>query len=65
MHFLSKIFDWMVIIGLVLLAGRIITMVFMILKLPFITFFRDYSIPSLIILIVGAIGQQMVKGKEQ
>jgi len=59
----KKIFDWLLVIGLVLMLGRIITAVFMFLNIPFTTFFKDYSIISFIILIVGVIGQQIMKTK--
>ncbi|HWL24946.1 MAG TPA: hypothetical protein VNR38_14565 [Ureibacillus sp.] len=60
---MKKIFDWLLVIGLVLMLGRIITAVFMFLNIPFTTFFKDYSIISFIILIVGVIGQQIMKTK--
>ncbi|MEK4404474.1 hypothetical protein MKZ26_08480 [Sporosarcina sp. FSL K6-6792] len=65
MNFIEKVFNWMVMIGLGLLVGRIITLVFRLLDIPFTTFFIDYSIISLIILIVGAIGSQMMKDNKK
>ncbi|AMQ05490.1 MULTISPECIES: hypothetical protein [Sporosarcina] len=65
MNFIEKVFNWMVMIGLGLLVGRIITLVFRLLDIPFTTFFKDYSIISLIILIVGAIGSQMMKDNKK
>ncbi|WP_278088727.1 hypothetical protein [Peribacillus frigoritolerans] len=38
-----------------------ITMLFLFLEIPFTTFFKDYSLISIIILIIGAIGQQFTK----
>jgi hypothetical protein len=61
MGFLGKLFNWMVVIGMILLIGRLITMVFLFLEIPFTTFFKDYSLISIIILIIGAIGQQFTK----
>jgi hypothetical protein len=61
MGFLGKLFNWMVVIGMILLIGRLITMAFLFLEIPFTTFFKDYSLISIIILIIGAIGQQFTK----
>lgn len=61
MGFLGKLFNWMVVIGIILLIGRLITMAFLFLEIPFTTFFKDYSLISIIILIIGAIGQQFTK----
>ena len=65
MNFIEKVFNWMVIIGLGLLVGRIITLVFRLLDIPFTTFFKDYNIISFIILIIGAIGSQMMKDNKK
>ncbi|PAV28262.1 hypothetical protein CIL05_18010 [Virgibacillus profundi] len=64
MNFFKKLFDWMLVIGLVLLLGRIITAVFLFLDIPFTTFFKDYSLISLVILIIGVIGLQVIKDKK-
>jgi hypothetical protein len=61
MGFLGNLFNWMVVIGMILLIGRLITMLFLFLEIPFTTFFKDYSLISIIILIIGAIGQQFTK----
>lgn len=61
MGFLGNLFNWMVVIGMILLIGRLITMAFLFLEIPFTTFFKDYSLISIIILIIGAIGQQFTK----
>ncbi|MDM5285924.1 hypothetical protein ABEI56_13100 [Peribacillus castrilensis] len=61
MGFLGKLFNWMVVIGMILLIGRLITMALLFLEIPFTTFFKDYSLISIIILIIGAIGQQFTK----
>jgi len=63
MKFLKNLFDWMVVIGLILLLGRVITFVCRFLDIPFTTFFKDYNAISIIILIVGAIGQHAIKNK--
>lgn len=61
MVFFGNLFNWMVVIGMILLIGRLITMAFLFLEIPFTTFFKDYSLISIIILIIGAIGQQFTK----
>jgi hypothetical protein len=61
MDFLGKLFNWMVVIGMILLIGRLLSMAFLFLEIPFTTFFKDYSLISIIILIIGAIGQQFTK----
>ncbi|MCY8937459.1 hypothetical protein [Peribacillus frigoritolerans] len=61
MGFLGNLFNWMAVIGIILLIGRLITMLFLFLEIPFMTFFKDYSLISIIILIIGAIGQQFTK----
>ncbi|MEK5382669.1 hypothetical protein [Niallia sp. FSL W8-0635] len=64
MMLLEKIFNWLLIIGLVLMVGRLITLVFMFLDIPFTTFFKDYSMASIIVLIIGLIGSQVMKEKK-
>ncbi|USK73878.1 hypothetical protein [Peribacillus frigoritolerans] len=61
MVFWGRLFNWMVVVGLILLIGRLITMAFLFLEIPFTTFFKDYSLISIIILVIGAIGQQFTK----
>jgi hypothetical protein len=65
MNFLEKLFNWMLVIGLFLMLGRIITAVFLFLDIPFTTLFKDYSVISFIILIIGAIGTQMMKDNKK
>ncbi|MGG0410791.1 hypothetical protein [Peribacillus simplex] len=64
MGFLGRVFNWMVVIGMILLIGRLITMALLFLEIPFTSFFKDYSLISIIILIIGAIGQQFTKPKK-
>ncbi|MGE7758736.1 hypothetical protein [Peribacillus sp. NPDC097895] len=61
MDFLGKVFNWMVIIGLILLLGRIVTAVFLFMDIPFTSFFKEYSVISIIVLIIGVIGQHYTK----
>lgn len=61
MNFLEKLFNWMLVIGLIFMFGRIITAVLRLLEIPFTTFFIDYNPIPFIILIVGAIGSHVMK----
>lgn len=61
MSCLKRLFDWMFAIGIMLMLGRILTALLLFLDIPFTSFFKDYSIISLIILIIGLIGQQAMK----
>ncbi|RKQ28816.1 hypothetical protein [Oceanobacillus halophilus] len=63
MNFIKRLFDWMLAIGLLLLVGRIATAIFLFLDIPFTTFFKDYSLISVTILIIGLVGQQVMKDK--
>jgi Na+/glutamate symporter len=62
MNFLEKVFNWMLVIGLIFMFGRIITLVFKSMDIPFTTFFIDYNPLPIIVLIVGAIGSNVMKG---
>lgn len=55
----------MLIIGLILLGGRIVTAICFYFDLPFTTFFKDYALVSVIILIVGIIGTEAMKKQEK
>lgn len=65
MRILEQLFNWMLVIGLVLMVGRILTAVLMFMDIPFITFFRDYSLVSVIILLIGIIGTQVMKDNKK
>ncbi|MEQ6854823.1 hypothetical protein AAHH17_10130 [Lysinibacillus capsici] len=58
---LRALFNWMLVIGLVLLGGRLITLICRYFDIPFTTFFKDYALVSMIILIVGIIGTEAMK----
>ena len=60
---LEKFFNWMLVIGIILMIGRIVTAVLLYLDIPFTTFFKDYSLLSFIILIIGVIGTEAMKKK--
>lgn len=64
MKIIEKIFNCMLIIGLLLLLGRVITAICLFLDINFTTFFKDYSLISLLILVVGAIGTEIMKKKK-
>lgn len=60
---LEKIFNWMLVIGIILMIGRIVTAILLYFDIPFTTFFKDYSLISIIILIIGVIGTEVMKKK--
>lgn len=65
MSILKKIFDWMFVIGIIFMIGRIITFICIkVLNLPFTTFFIDLNPYPIILLIVGAIGSSMLKDRK-
>lgn len=65
MIFFEKLFNWLFFIGIILLFGRVLTLIFRLMHAPFTAFFKDYSVISLLILIVGAIGSEVVKGMKK
>ncbi|MCB5236359.1 hypothetical protein AB1L07_10725 [Niallia alba] len=65
MVFFEKVFNWLLVIGLLLMVGRLLTLIFMFLDIPFTTFFKDYSLASIILLIIGLIGSQAIKEKKK
>ncbi|MCQ2010309.1 hypothetical protein NOM01_09810 [Sporolactobacillus sp. STSJ-5] len=65
MIFFEKLFNWLFFIGIILLFGRLLTLIFRLMHVPFTTFFKDYSVISLIILVIGAIGSEMIKGMKK
>ncbi|MED3791410.1 hypothetical protein P4571_02980 [Niallia alba] len=65
MVFFEKVFNWLLVIGLLLMVGRLLTLIFMFLDIPFTTFFKDYSLVSIILLIIGLIGSQAIKEKKK
>ena len=58
---LRALFNWMLVIGLILLGGRLVTLICRYFDIPFTTFFKDYALVSMIILIVGIIGTEAMK----
>lgn len=65
MIFFEKFFNWLFFIGIILLFGRLLTLIFRVMHVPFTTFFKDYSVISLVILIVGVIGSERMKGMKK
>ncbi|MFJ7736161.1 hypothetical protein ACIQ2D_07415 [Lysinibacillus sp. NPDC097287] len=58
MSSIDKAFRGFLIIGLVMLVGRIITAICRHYDFAFTTFFTDYHLVSLLILIIGIIGTE-------
>ncbi|EUJ25767.1 hypothetical protein BMT55_16255 [Listeria newyorkensis] len=65
MHFLKLFFNALVIIGLILLVARLVTVALQFAGIEFTTFFVDYSIPSLGILLVGALGSWFIDKRQK
>ncbi|WP_113926692.1 hypothetical protein [Bacillus sp. P14.5] len=61
MNSLEKLFNWMLVIGLIFMVGRLITAGFRLLDIPFTTFFMDYNPLPFFVLIIGAIGSNVMK----
>jgi ABC-type antimicrobial peptide transport system permease subunit len=61
----EKLFNWLFFIGIILLFGRVLTLIFRLMHMPFTTFFKDYSVISLTILIIGVIGSEVVKSMKK
>ena len=58
MRSIDKVIRGFLIIGLVMLVGRIITVICRHYNLAFTTFFTDYHLLSLVILLIGIIGTE-------
>ncbi|MBC2265267.1 hypothetical protein HCB37_12190 [Listeria booriae] len=65
MRFLKLFFDALVVIGLILLVARLVSFGLQALNIPFTTIFTDYSIPSLAILLVGALGNWILNKQKR
>ncbi|MGM0845912.1 MAG: hypothetical protein ACQEUT_13135 [Bacillota bacterium] len=65
MNILEKVFNWMLVIGLIFMVGRLITAGLRHLDIPFTTFFVDYNPLPFFVLIIGAVGSQIMKGITQ
>ncbi|EUJ22717.1 hypothetical protein PGRAN_12234 [Listeria grandensis FSL F6-0971] len=64
MHFLKIFFNVLVVIGLILLVGRLVSLALQFAGIPFTTFFIDHSVPSLAILLVGALGSWIIEKRK-
>lgn len=56
MKVFDKVMSVFLMIGLIMLAGRIVTGICRYFDWPFTTFFTDYHLISLVILVIGIIG---------
>lgn len=61
---LKALFNWIFVIGLILLGGRLVTVICRYFDIQFTTFFKDYALVSMIILIVGIIGTESMKKQQ-
>ncbi|KOS68634.1 hypothetical protein AEA09_08810 [Lysinibacillus contaminans] len=56
MSSIDKVFRGFLILGLVMLGGRIVTAICRYFEIEFTSFFTDYHLVSLLILVIGIIG---------
>lgn len=65
MQFIDQVVKGCLIIGLILMGGRIITAICHYYNIAFTTFFVDYHIASLAILIIGIIGTEILNRQKR
>lgn len=58
MKFFEKVMSTFLVIGFLMLAGRIVTGICRYFNWPFTTFFTDYHLQSLIVLLIGIVGME-------
>ncbi|ASK62091.1 hypothetical protein CFK37_07905 [Virgibacillus phasianinus] len=56
-------FSILIIVGIILMIGRILTGILLYFDMSFTKFFTDYSLISFVILIVGVLGELTVRNK--
>ncbi|MET4562685.1 ABC-type multidrug transport system permease subunit [Lysinibacillus parviboronicapiens] len=65
MNFIEKMIKVCLIVGFVMLAGRLVTAICMYYELEFPTFFTDYHVVSLVILAIGIIGSEIINVRKK
>ncbi|QDQ02670.1 hypothetical protein FOH38_20655 [Lysinibacillus fusiformis] len=65
MIFIEKAIKGCLIVGFVMLAGRLVTAICTYFEVDFPTFFTDYHVVSLAILIIGIIGTELIKVRKK
>lgn len=61
---LQAFFTLLIVIGMVMLLGRIVTGILEYVDISFISFFTDYRVESYIILVIGVLGELIIKRKK-
>ncbi|MGN4127794.1 hypothetical protein ACMGD3_22750 [Lysinibacillus sphaericus] len=65
MNVIEKTIKGCLIVGFVMLAGRLVTAICTYYGLDFPTFFTDYHVVSLVILAIGIIGSEIINGRKR
>ncbi|MGE7090564.1 hypothetical protein ACQKII_03720 [Lysinibacillus sp. NPDC048646] len=65
MNFIEKAITGCLIVGFVMLAGRLVTTICTYFEVDFPTFFTDYHVVSLVILIIGIIGTELLNVRKK
>lgn len=64
-QFIEQVMKGCLIVGLILLGGRIITAICRYYNIAFTTFFVDYHVASLVILLIGIIGTEILNRRKR
>ncbi|KMY32651.1 hypothetical protein ACZ11_11165 [Lysinibacillus xylanilyticus] len=65
MQFIEQVVKGCLIVGIILMVGRIITAICHYYNIAFTTFFVDYHVVSLVILIIGIIGTEILNRRKK
>jgi len=65
MKFIEQIVKACLIIGLVLMGGRILTVILHYFHIAFTSFFVDYNVASIVILLIGIIGTEIFNSRKR
>lgn len=65
MQFIEQVVKGCLIVGSILMVGRIITAICHYYNIAFTTFFVDYHVVSLVILIIGIIGTEILNRRKK
>lgn len=64
MKILHAFFLILTVIGIIMMAGRIVTGILHYFDTPFTTLFTDYSVESFVILVAGVLGELVTRGEK-
>lgn len=65
MNLIENVIKSCLIFGLVMLLGRIVTAFCRYYDIEFLTFFTDYQIVSIVILIIGIVGTEIINFRKR